>query len=160
MATKPCSLNKAEIERRAELAAERLEFVPGSDIHKLVTGLGHTLTIADVNDHPESLEINADGSFTIFLPVHTSVARDRFTIAHELGHYFLHHPAGTAARYNRSGSDLAEVQANWFAASFLMPAGAFLACEGKSIFWVARKFGVSVPAAKVRAQTLKIVLSE
>ena len=120
---------------------------------------GHRISYVEVEDHPESLVVDADGVCEFFLPRHTSPARDRFTVAHELGHLFLHHREGMGvARYNRSGTDLAEVEANWFAAAFLMPEGPFLEDVrlGTPIATIARSFRVSVAAADVRAKSLGI----
>jgi hypothetical protein len=51
--------------------------------------------------------------------------RQRFTLAHELGHYALGHPPGfrdnAASVANFSNYDRAEVDANAFAAELLMP---------------------------------------
>ena len=57
--------------------------------------------------------------------------RTHFTLAHELGHYFLHYklkgisdiPQDTFYTFNRKSSyDQFEREANWFASAFLMPA--------------------------------------
>ena len=69
-----------------------------------------------------SLLVHDITDFTIILPSFTSRLRDRFTIGHELGHYFLHSSQGQrpilASRY---GSGRLEWEANWFSAGFLMP---------------------------------------
>ena len=126
------SLNKAQVADFAERMAELLDFKAGDDIEAVVRNLGGTIgyqSIWDLNDEePGSIIIDALDKFRIILTSHTSKERDRFTIAHELGHYFLHCllPLKAEAdfvpmRATRYGSDLAEWQANWFAASFLMP---------------------------------------
>ena len=59
----------------------------------------------------------------------STLQRKNFTIAHELGHLFLHMGFGTkewykvenGTRYYRSGLDDEEKEANQFAAAFLMP---------------------------------------
>jgi Zn-dependent peptidase ImmA (M78 family) len=50
----------------------------------------------------------------IFLNTNKSVERSRFDAAHELGHIFLHKHGGRVGK-------VAEIQANKFASSFLMP---------------------------------------
>jgi predicted transcriptional regulator len=157
--TKPSNLPKARIEEIAAETAERLGYRPGVDLLELVLSLGHKIEFAGIEEHPESLVISADGILSIYLPEHTPPARDRFTVAHEIGHFILHHDnSGEEARYNRSGTDLAEVEANWFAAAFLMPKAAFTeACVGQPLHMVARQFRVSVSAAEVRARSLAIV---
>ena len=93
--------------------------------------------------------------------------RDKFTIAHELGHLILHYPL--VARENpgvpmcatrwvdESNADLvrAEWEANWFAAAFLMPSDEFIArYQSGGLSPAALRFKVSVPAAKIRAKSL------
>ncbi|WP_374046050.1 ImmA/IrrE family metallo-endopeptidase [Massilia sp. R2A-15] len=91
--------------------------------------------------------------------------RDRFTIAHEFGHFVLHYlyrkqvlqePIGelVAQRY---GTNQAEKEANWFAAAFLMPEAEFRfehqKCAGDHSE-LSRIFLVSTAASRVRAQSL------
>lgn len=79
--------------------------------------------------------------------------RDRFTIAHEIGHYILHaNPA--VARYPRiyPGDDVkpyedSEWQADAFAGEFLCPCQTI---QGMTPEQIAEKYGVSVPAAKTQ----------
>ena len=161
MTTAPCRLSRDDIEKFAEEVARDLEYSPGPNLRRLIEGLGHKVTLANIEDHPESLIVWPDGRFEIFLPRHTSGARDQFTMAHELGHYFLHHePTTDVIRYNRSGADLAEVEANWFAAAFLMPESEFKPFHDEPAYRVANHFGVSEAAAKVRARSLKIRLGD
>lgn len=52
------------------------------------------------------------------------IVRQRFTLAHELGHYVLNHGGGfrdNAASFNVHNYDQREVDANKFAAEILMP---------------------------------------
>ena len=61
----------------------------------------------------ESLHVRERGNFTIFIPHFTSSRRDRFTIAHELGHYFLHYlypKLHGEKRFGRGGRDRAETE--------------------------------------------------
>lgn len=54
-----------------------------------------------------------------------SSVRQRFTIAHELGHFFLHHSKDTFIEYRDNKKNIMrgfkEIEANSFAASLLMP---------------------------------------
>lgn len=104
----------------------------------------------------ESLVINGDNSSVIYLPCDSSPSRDRFTIAHELGHYFLHREENQSKSFTRRGSDKKEWQANWFAAELLMPEKEFrqeaLACNNDEGA-LARKFGVSQSAVSVRLKS-------
>ena len=77
--------------------------------------------------------------------------RDRFTMAHELGHLFLHR----GVRFARSPHNTtvpiymnSEWQADTFASGFLVDEGFLRRCE--SVEEVADTFGVSIAAAKCR----------
>ncbi|MCX2934986.1 ImmA/IrrE family metallo-endopeptidase [Mycobacterium sp. CVI_P3] len=131
------------------------------DVHALLKKLGGQI---EFDNRSESLEVREPGDFTVIIPTHTSQLRDRFTIAHELGHYFLHYRAPATHRigerpstFTRLGRNVAETQANVFASNLLMPASHFtdmFARMERNIVAVAEHFGVSVPAAKVRAEYL------
>jgi Zn-dependent peptidase ImmA (M78 family) len=96
----------------------------------------------------------------------TSAQRDRFTIAHELGHFFLHFPKVQSAhpddgmkayRWVESSdttNQRCEWEANWFAASFLMPETLFRKLYVNDIAHCAAAFDVSEKACKVRASSL------
>lgn len=84
--------------------------------------------------------------------------RQRFTLAHELGHHFLHREWAASSEYQvllRSSPafyDRHEVEANEFAGNLLMPK--FLLDEFRhlQIPTLAKLFAVSVPAMKYRLQ--------
>lgn len=83
-------------------------------------------------------------------------ARQRFTVAHELGHLLLH-PPGRRYRdpVSSQGIDLAEIQANNFAAGLLMPSWMINAvAPGKSVLALADIFAVSEQAMQIRLKTL------
>jgi len=88
----------------------------------------------------------------------SSMFRNRFTVAHELGHYFLHSKEGEIELYGRrSGEDeRAEWEANWFAASFLMPQEIFLTKvkELKTVGLLSAYFMVSPEALRIRLKAL------
>lgn len=163
----PTNLSKAQIFAFAESIAKKLGFQPGSNIEEIVTRLGGRVRVEDtLTEDPErsgSLFVKDPKDFTIIVPAHTSSLRDRFTIAHELGHFMLHY---MWRRHNgfridgpmmvlRKGSDRIEWEANWFAGAFLMPKDGFSAAyraAGGHIGTVASKFMVSPSAAEVRAR--------
>lgn len=164
----PCYLDKGTVSKLAAMWAEYIGYQPGGDLNEVVRKLGGRIRYQDFwkleTATSGSIRIEEDGSFEIFLSNHTSSERDRFTIAHELGHLILHFQYKKAkgesigrleaARY---GSDRVEYEANWFAASFLMPEGLFHAVYDKAhgdIAELASEFQVSYSAAKVRAQAL------
>ena len=134
------------------------------NVHELLKKLGGEII---VDDRAESLEVREPGDFTVIIPTHTSQLRDRFTIAHERGHYFLHYRAPDQHRvgdristFTRLGRNVAETQANVFASNLLMPEDHFKAMferSGHDMAVIARYFEVSVPAAKVRAEYLGVL---
>lgn len=85
-------------------------------------------------------------------------ARYPFTLAHELGHLLLH--TGNSAQLARGVSVKPYVNAEWqadaFASAFLMPAHEVAKCS--CISDVMLRFGVSRPAAEVRARVLQLSL--
>lgn len=99
-----------------------------------------------------------------------SEVRQRFTIAHELGHYQLHFD-NTDELFHRDenssqGNNRLEVQANNFAAALLIPEDAlkkelgsqiidtFDDTVSEKIIKLANKFGVSQQAMSIRLQEL------
>lgn len=111
-------------------------------------------------DTPETLKV-FQGGFVIYLPGSTSAARDNFTVAHELGHYFLHTDTSGDGEitHQRQGSSPSEWQANWFAAELLMPRELFFEVareNNNNPNAIAAHFNVSGAAARVRMSVLGI----
>ncbi len=82
--------------------------------------------------------------------------RDRFTVAHEIGHFILHHGVGFARGETANAVkpyENSEWQADTFAAELLMPIAHALQCA--SVQEIMTTFGVSNLAAKIRWETLK-----
>ncbi|HEY0026497.1 MAG TPA: ImmA/IrrE family metallo-endopeptidase [Allosphingosinicella sp.] len=165
-------LSKSQVHTFAEDVAKQLSFSAGEDIYALVERMGGRVQIEDTlltdPEHTGSLYVDGPSRFRIVVPSHTSPERDRFTVAHELGHYVLHYlwakkknpafPDRVVAF--RRGSDRIEWEANWFAAGFLMPDAAFRAVFDEydgNLHAVAGHFRVSPAAAEVRAKGLGLV---
>ena len=162
--------SKASIEQFAEQVAGHVNFKPGDNIEDLVMRAGGKLVVGfsgNGNGESGSIVASAIDDFVIYISPHTSLKRDKFTIAHELGHLLLHldpikkndPDAGMrAGRWVDRGDQeqtRAEWEANWFAAGFLMPAARFReAFKKMKLESVAEKFGVSISAAKIRVKTL------
>ena len=144
---------------------------PITDIAKEVEKLG-----GEVKEDC-SLGVFSDGkiekqgdSFSISVPTNQSNARKNFTIAHELGHLFLHMgykidrelwESTENKVYNRSGNSEFELQANEFAAAFLMPKELYKRVMDENtvgnavyIAKVAQYFNVSIDAASYRGKWL------
>ncbi len=91
----------------------------------------------------------------VYLDACNNDPRHRFTIAHELGHYFLHNEISAFSRC--SEGDIIpsyrdpEWQANTFAASLLMPKDLIM---GMTPEQVALKCGTSLQAAKIALKSI------
>lgn len=156
------AVRAGEIESRASALGEKYGIYDAhgwADVNGLVGSLGGTvLTTFDTPDKPESLQVRASDDFTIIVPWNTSHARDRFTVAHEIGHLVLHYDDahGTTSFY-RYGRSRQESEANAFAAALLMPAGHFeqvYARHNGDLAELAEHFAVSASTARMRAQSL------
>ncbi|WP_329888283.1 ImmA/IrrE family metallo-endopeptidase [Stenotrophomonas sepilia] len=97
---------------------------------------------------------------TIYFNPTEPLVRQRFTVAHELGHHFLNHgdrPRDSAPQFSTT-ADPIEAQANRFAAELLMPAGSvrLLIVDHKvaDISTLAQYFNVSEIAMKYRLMNL------
>jgi len=147
-------------------------FEPGDPIEDVVAELGGAISYRNPVGEaiPESIRVEPSCKFKIFLSSLTSISRDRFTVAHELGHFFLHFPLVTqsfpgygmrATRWvDENNEDLqrCEWEANWFAASFVMPESHFRETITSGVSSSAAFFGVSEKAVNVRAKSLGIAI--
>lgn len=130
-------LSKVTVLKLGADVSARLGYEPGQDLQPIVRRLGGVIRYQSWIEATDggSLEVYPDKpgteespSFVIRISPNVGNLRNRFTIAHELGHYFLHAEVGAKAiRVNRDGSDRVEWEANWFAAGFLMPEDRFRA---------------------------------
>ena len=142
--------------------------VPIQDMGEIVERLGGTIQ-REASFSDGTVERNGDG-FKIILSLFQDEKRERFTIAHELGHLFLHMGYKINEKlwerqdnniYHRTGNSEREYQANEFAAAFLMPANRYLEVL-KSLAVdnmvdtskIAEFFNVSVEAASNRGKFL------
>ncbi len=142
--------------------------VPIQNMEEIVEKLGGTIQ-REVSFSDGTVERNGDG-FKIILSLFQDEKRERFTIAHELGHLFLHMGYRINEKlwegqdnniYHRTGNSEREYQANEFAAAFLMPANRYLEvlkslAVGNKVDTskIAEFFNVSVEAASNRGKFL------
>lgn len=172
----PTRASKGRIYAFAEEVARAVGFRAGEALEPIVTRLGGSISyqklFAEAAGTPPSIMVERQDLFTILLPTTTSPRRNKFTVAHELGHLFLHfpvvqrlHPGAhmVATRWVDARDEVqrrAEWEANWFAASFLMPVDLFRAraaahCSAAAL---ADEFDVSEQAASIHAQTLGVTI--
>ncbi len=147
---------------------------PIHNIDSIVKKIGGTIEEVD------SLGIFSDGRvmkkenrFTIYVPKHQPLQRRNFTIAHELGHLFIHMGYmiddelwnnSDGVTFDRFGNSEGELQANEFAAAFLMPEDKYKEVmeensEGNEVYIskVAEYFHVSIDAAAYRGKWLGLL---
>lgn len=150
--------------------------VPISNMEEVVKLLGGKLSEKDGSSICSDGNIrkennNNDIKFEICVPEEQSDNRKNFTVAHELGHLFLHmgylinddlwNNFSNSKILNREGNSEFELQANEFAAAFLMPRKLYKEIMDKYsddnkvlIGKVAEYFNVSIDAASYRGKWL------
>lgn len=142
--------------------SNQLCFEPNNDIEKIVEHFGGTVEYVDYETYKDtedgSIEIHGENNFNIYVSQANSYAKNRFTIAHEIGHYILHSRlgkiTGKAQRFPSIQHDSKiEIEANWFAASFLMPTNYFKNSYDEGLLSNAIRFGVSLETAEYRYHT-------
>lgn len=92
----------------------------------------------------------------VYKGARSGIGRDRFTIAHELGHYLLHNEPGLARTMKPKGSlpsyRCSEWQANSFAGALLIPTDVIQALRDPGA--IAETCGVSFDAAVVQMKVM------
>lgn len=133
------------------------------DIENFIHILGISLNkIIMENDISGMLEKTNDGLWRISINSLHHRKRQRFTMAHELGHYFLHRSRYNLftdkALYRSSNMTSMEYEANNFAGALLMPKDNLVSFfnDGEiDIEKIADHFDVSALAAKIRVEIIK-----
>ena len=111
------------------LAQDNLRSIP-VDINKIARLANANVEITALKDGLSGFAYQKNGTRFIGVSVDEGQERQRFTLAHELGHIFLH--KNDALRYDNGlmmfrnlhssdGTDIKEIEANRFAAELLMP---------------------------------------
>lgn len=160
----PCNLPKSTIDEIACKAAKMVGFRAGDSIADVVTKLGGRIRFLRLEEwlkhEADTIVILGPRNFTIQLLGADGPLRQNFTIAHELGHYILHSRSGAIApmQAGRKGSTRVEWEANWFAASLLMPEREFTDASklaDMTELRLAGRFNVSVEAVQIRKKVLR-----
>ncbi len=169
-------MRKDTVERKARLLINKCNIkTPPVDIVIIANGLDVRVTKANLPDDISGvLQKNATGISTIMVNNEHAPVRQRFTIAHELGHYLLSDKTGVIIdqaiyfRDSRSqeAADYDEIVANTFAAELLMPtpfvksaisriiSGGRLNARDDLIKMLADDFNVSTTAMSIKLQNL------
>jgi Zn-dependent peptidase ImmA (M78 family) len=166
----------AVITRRAEELVTRHALEPPIAVIDVAERLGARVDFHDLEDQVSGLLVRkGDQSFIVVNASHAET-RQRFTIAHEVGHLLLHKATpgvfldGMFVQFREDASrnrfDRREVQANMFAASLLMPER-FLREEldgtpidisdDDAIRGIAQRYKVSAQALTIRLVNLGLV---
>ena len=146
------------------------------DVVALCKELDIELSYEDMNDNLSGqIEKKEDGDYKITVNKNDGVTRQRFTIAHEIGHYTLHRVLiGNGITENRmyrsvngkfnntSISNFQETEANSFAAYLLMPDEKIDESieEGLSPSEIAERFVVSKQAMDIKLSNKKTKIVE
>lgn len=167
---------------QAEKIIERFDITSASiDVEQIAQHLGLTVAFDNLGEGVSGLLVsNADGAY-IFVQKDDSHQRQRFTIAHEIGHFVLRHQfeGGKHVHVDRGnfisqrgpraseGVDPKEIEANQFAAALLMPASLVskhvrLCTTGGPVLdhhveKLAKEFEVSEQAMTIRLGTLGLL---
>lgn len=125
---------------------------PPVQVRDIAAGLG--VLVQEVVNPGWSGAVSADDrAAVIWVRAGDSTARQRFTIAHELGHLLLHDVSVAFRRDDTFRGSPEEVQANAFAADLLMPLWLLdpvAQSVGQDSVVLARMFEVSEKAMKIR----------
>ena len=163
-------LSQTEIENRAKrcLLSAGVAELP-IRVDRVANHLGIAIEQADLGKDCSGVLIRQRGRAVIGVNRRDFRTRQRFTVAHEIGHFVLHEQqAYVDSEYamnfrdleSGSGSKTEEIEANRFAAALLMPESLVkkefnarrfdLAGDDDELRLLAEKFGVSAQAMAIR----------
>jgi predicted transcriptional regulator len=158
---KPCGATAEEISLFAEKIAKFLKLKPGADLEPVVRCLNGKIEYLpftnERNSRQASIIVEKGGEFTIRLIHVLFPLQSRMSIAHELGHLFLHSRYGEVALQayddTKEKDELVENEAYEFACGFLMPAKLFskaIQAYDKDSVGIAAYFMVPEPVVRQR----------
>lgn len=132
-------------------------------IDAIIAEIGLPLIYEPLDDNISGYIERTDGTYKIVVNSNHARTRQRFTAAHELGHYVFHRDllgegVGDNRAYRTEGTRLAnanirplhERQANSFAANVLMPRHRLTNVDGQPTAALAQMFEVSQEAMRIR----------
>lgn len=165
-------------EKAVELLEQWRQIKPPIDVDFLADKAGVDLVYEELDDDVSGFLMKKKGKVFLAVNSHHHPNRQRFSIAHELGHYFLHLKKGAEFFIDRTvyyrntdsseGKYQQEIEANSFAAALLMPRQMLedeLEKYGEElteldIYRLANRFGVSQQAMEFRLQNLGLIIIE
>lgn len=143
---------------------------PGFDIVDLLSNLKIKLSFEDFTDDISAILITKGNTNLISLNANNNINRQRFSACHELGHLFLEHKKNVdingkeLIQYRNTmsskGIDTDEIEANFFAATLLMPSNEisnvvdYSKSFDSTVDYISEKFKVSSAAATLRLSYL------
>ncbi|MDZ4257886.1 MAG: ImmA/IrrE family metallo-endopeptidase [Gemmatimonadales bacterium] len=170
-------ISREDIERRAhELLRSHDAYEVPVPLELVAHRLGLKVQRVPLGESISGVLVLSDGGGMIGVNSDQPEVRQRFTIAHELGHFLLHKGKSelfidrtfVAFRNSSSatGKERVEIQANQFAAALLMPEELLSReamdmvidlAEGDLINTLADRFGVSSQSMTFRLENLKML---
>lgn len=146
------------------------------DVKTIIENLNITVRVQPMEDAMSGMLVVKEGRAVIGVNQSHHPNRQRFSLAHELGHFILHSrqtPVFVDAstiffrdELAAEGNDLVEIEANTFAAELLMPEDTLRrlirqhpldAFDDKAVQRLASLFGVSVQALTIRLAKLGLI---
>lgn len=168
MASKPVEVARQLLERFGEQ--------PPIDIEAIVKAHSIAIRRQDLEDSVSGMLVIKDGRTTIGVNENHHPNRQRFTLAHELGHFLLHRSVSNIFidastiffrdGASSDGSKTQEIDANAFAAELLMPEKQLReiinnqpldAFDEGAVRRLAAQFGVSAQALTIRLTRLGLI---
>jgi Zn-dependent peptidase ImmA (M78 family) len=168
--------------KRAEQAAQKLlkhygETLP-VNVAEIAQACGISIRMEKLEDTVSGMLVIKGNKVTIGVNANHHHNRQRFTIAHELGHYLLHKGASGVFfdealmffrnKLSSEGTQAQEIEANAFAAELLMPESLLKeqiaiqpidAFDDAAVLRLAAQFGVSTQALIIRLTKLGLLIA-
>ncbi len=172
------NLSRATARARALRAKHGFTETLTIDVNRIARLEGVAVESADLGSEISGLLVRQGDRAIIGVNARHAATRQRFTVAHELGHYILHkhgrelfvdekYVAHFRDENSSAGFDPQEIEANQFAAELLMPMehvreyfiqNPFDINEEQSLNDLARAFGVSSIAMAIRLSNLRLAI--
>lgn len=166
-------MKNSEIESRVNQIIDEYDVEQSpTDVFSIIEGEGISLTFEEMEDNESGFVLVEDGKASIVINGEHHPNRQRFTAAHELGHFLLHCADGdylfVDAGFKRSprsseGTHQKEIEANKFAASLLMPESWLredtqdLDVTDFDVFNLSLRYEVSEQAMTLRLVNLRLI---